>query len=150
MKATVLTMNINHTHNMVYSLYLYEIGTVGNLKNTLDLKYHSVSSDRDVIVSYGTTNDPIGFEDYHIRKFGHLDGSQLILKRLLWFDDEYDFMDAESDINEMYSDETCSTITHQEWDNGYHNLVVFNADYYKILVAKYDVNKVTDDMFLDV
>jgi hypothetical protein len=150
MTANPLNINTDQALTMAHTLYLYEIGTVGNLKKTLDLQYHSVASDRDVIVSYGATLDPVALEDYHIRKFGNLDGSHMVVKRMLWFDDELSFVEAEGDINEMYSDETCSTITHQEWGNGYHNLVVYNSDYYNILVAKYDVNKVTDDMFLDV
>jgi hypothetical protein len=134
---------------MEHAIYLYEIGKVGDLKGSMNLGSYMLN-DNDIVVSYGATSDPISYENYHFQRYNNMLGANLVLKRTVWFDDEDEFLEAENEALGWHDAETSIPISNYNWGTSYHNLAVYNAQYYNYLLASYNAVKFNPDLFVAV
>lgn len=78
-------------------VYLFTIGTVGNLRETMDIDDNF--SDDCYVVKYGMTENLSQRTTQHMKTFECIDGSNLKLKYYAWINEEY-ISKAEVDIKD--------------------------------------------------
>jgi hypothetical protein len=81
------------------SVYLFSLGYVKDLKNSMELKD---MSDNDIVCKYGRTNDLSRRAGEHILNYNKINGVTLKLMLYSFIDDEYG-VEAESSIKSFFS-----------------------------------------------
>ena len=111
------------------SVYLFSLGYVKDLKNSMNLKG---MYDNDIVCKYGRTNDLSRRTGEHILKYNKINGVNLKLMLYAYIEDEYG-MEAEDEIKSFFNFANCK-LTYENNDE----LVAIDSKKLKEVKLRYE------------